>query len=293
MDGVFKLDWYLTAIYIEVMSVKGLSSGELDWRSKLHEVIFEADTLAGRAFDLVLILSISLSVLAVVLDSVASMHDRWGDALYLAEWVFTILFTIEYILRIVSVRQPTRYIFSFFGLVDLLAILPTYLSVIVPGSQYLLVIRLLRVLRIFRVLKLATYIGEAKLLTTALRHSRRKITVFLFTVITLAIILGSLMYMIEGERSGFTSIPQSVYWAIVTLTTVGYGDVSPVTPLGKILAAIIMIMGYGIIAVPTGIVTVELSRATAMGVTTIACESCGGEGHDPDAVHCKHCGARL
>ena len=275
------------------MSIEGLSSSEQNWRSRLHEVIFEADTLAGRAFDLILILSIVLSVLAVVLDSVASVHDRWGDKLYLAEWAFTILFTIEYILRIVSVKKPTRYIFSFFGLVDLLAILPTYLSVIVPGSQYLLVIRLLRVLRIFRVLKLATYIGEAKLLTTALRHSRRKITVFLFTVITLAIILGSLMYLIEGERSGFTSIPQSVYWAIVTLTTVGYGDVSPVTPLGKALAAVIMIMGYGIIAVPTGIVTVELSRATAAKVTATACESCGGEGHDSNAIHCKHCGAKL
>jgi len=275
------------------MSIDGLTSGEQGWRSRLHEVIFEADTLAGRAFDLILILSIILSVLAVVLDTVASVHDRWGDTLYLAEWAFTILFTIEYILRIVSVRQPRRYILSFFGLVDLLAILPTYLSVFVPGSQYLLVIRLLRVLRIFRVLKLATYIGEAKLLTTALRHSRRKITVFLFTVITLAIILGSLMYLIEGEQSGFTSIPQAVYWAIVTLTTVGYGDVSPITPLGKALAAIIMIMGYGIIAVPTGIVTVELSRATAKSVTSIACESCGGEGHDFNAVHCKHCGAKL
>lgn len=275
------------------MSKTELPIEEQNWRSKLHEVIFEADTLAGRAFDLVLILSISLSVLAVVLDSVASVHDRWGQILFFAEWAFTILFTIEYILRIVSVKQPKRYIFSFFGLVDLLAIIPTYLSVIIPGSQYLLVIRILRVLRIFRVLKLATYIGEAKLLTTALRHSRRKITVFLFTVITMVIILGSLMYLIEGEQSGFTSIPQAVYWAIVTLTTVGYGDISPGTPFGKILAAIIMIMGYGIIAVPTGIVTVELSRASAKGVTAIACESCSGEGHDPDAVHCKHCGAKL
>lgn len=275
------------------MAIEKLSSGEQDWRSKLHEVIFEADTLAGRAFDLILILSIVLSVLAVVLDSVESVHDRWGNALYLAEWAFTVLFTIEYVLRIVSVKQPTRYIFSFFGLVDLLAILPTYLSVIVPGSQYLLVIRLLRVLRIFRVLKLAAYIGEAKMLTTALRHSRRKITVFLFTVITLVIILGSLMYLIEGEQSGFTSIPQSVYWAIVTLTTVGYGDVSPVTPSGKALAAIIMIMGYGIIAVPTGIVTVELSRAASGSVSAKACESCGGEGHDANAIHCKHCGAKL
>lgn len=270
-----------------------LQTAEQHWRSLLHEVIFEADTFAGRTFDLILILSIGLSVLAVILDSVASVHDRWGNELYIAEWVFTILFTIEYILRILSVRQPSRYIFSFFGLVDVLAILPTYVSMIIPGSQYLLVIRILRVLRIFRVLKLATYLSEAKLLTTALRHSRRKITVFLFTVVTMVIILGSLMYMIEGERSGFTSIPQAIYWAIVTLTTVGYGDISPATPLGKTLSAIIMILGYGIIAVPTGIVTVELSRAGIGKVSTKACEHCGGEGHDSDAVHCKHCGAKL
>jgi voltage-gated potassium channel len=275
------------------MQEKRLPSSAPNWRSKLHEVIFEADTLAGRTFDLVLILSIVASVAAVILDSVASIRARWGDILYIAEWAFTILFTIEYILRIISVRHPRHYIFSFYGLVDLLAILPTYLSILLPGSQYLLVIRVLRVLRIFRVLKLATYIGEARMLTTALRHSRRKITVFLFTVVTLVIILGSLMYLIEGERSGFTSIPRSIYWAIVTLTTVGYGDISPTTPLGQALAAVIMIMGYGIIAVPTGIVTVELSRATGRGVTAIACESCGGEGHDADAVHCKHCGAKL
>lgn len=275
------------------MSAQSPQYAEENWREQLHEVIFEADTIAGRTFDLVLILSISLSVLAVILDSVASVHDRWGDELYLAEWAFTILFTIEYILRILSVRKPSRYIFSFFGLVDLLAILPTYVSILVPGSQYLLVIRILRVLRIFRVLKLATYLAEAKLLSSALRNSRRKITVFLFTVVTMVVILGSLMYMIEGEESGFTSIPQAVYWAIVTLTTVGYGDISPATPTGKALSALIMILGYGIIAVPTGIVTVELSRAGSGKVSTRACESCGGEGHDQDAAHCKHCGAIL
>ncbi|SFM19096.1 voltage-gated potassium channel [Desulfomicrobium norvegicum] len=271
----------------------GLQAPDRPWRSRLHEVIFEADTFAGKAFDLILILSIALSVLAVVLDSVASVHARWGDELLIAEWAFTVLFSIEYALRIVSVRKPFRYVWSFFGMVDLLAILPTYISLVVPGSQYLLVIRVLRVLRIFRVLKLANYLNEARQLTAAMRSSRRKITVFLFTVLTLVVVLGSLMYMIEGEESGFTSIPQSVYWAIVTLTTVGYGDISPITPLGKALAAVVMILGYGIIAVPTGIVTVELSRASAGRISTQACELCGAEGHDSDAAYCKHCGARL
>lgn len=275
------------------MTTGRVKAPDQNWRAHLHEVIFEADTVAGRAFDLILILSICLSVIAVILDSVEPINAQWGDELYIAEWAFTVLFTIEYILRIISVTRPSRYIFSFFGLVDLVAILPTYVSMIIPGSQYFLVIRVLRVLRIFRVLKLATYLAEAKLLTTALRSSRRKITVFLFTVVTVVVVMGSLMYMIEGEQSGFTSIPQAIYWAIVTLTTVGYGDISPVTPLGKALSAIIMILGYGIIAVPTGIVTVELSRASSGKVTAKACESCGGEGHDADAVHCKHCGAKL
>lgn len=275
------------------MPSKELQAAEQNWRAQLHEVIFEADTVAGRTFDLILIFSISLSVLAVIFDSVASVHSRWGDELYIAEWVFTVLFTIEYFLRIVSVKQPLRYVFSFFGIVDLLAILPTYVSMIIPGSQYLLVIRILRVLRIFRVLKLATYLTEAKLLTAALRSSRRKITVFLLTVLTMVIVLGSLMYLIEGEQSGFTSIPQAIYWAIVTLTTVGYGDISPTTPAGKALSAIIMILGYGIIAVPTGIVTVELSKASTGKVSTGTCESCGEDGHDTDAVYCKHCGAKL
>ncbi len=266
---------------------------EQRWRSTLHEVIFEADTPAGRAFDIALILCIVASVLTVMLDSVASIRANWGEELLAAEWVFTILFTIEYFLRIISVRAPLHYIFSFFGVVDLLAILPTYISVVVPGSQYLLVVRVLRVLRIFRVLKLGTYIHEARLLRIALRRSIRKITVFLFVVSTLVIVLGSLMYMIEGEASGFVSIPEGVYWAIVTLTTVGYGDISPVTPLGKVVASVVMICGYGIIAVPTGLVTVELSRVAAGNISTQACPHCGGEGHDADAVHCKYCGAKL
>ena len=275
------------------MSTKGIETPQMPWRAKLHEVIFEADTYAGRAFDIALIACICLSVLAVMLDSVASLHARWGDELLMVEWVFTILFTIEYVLRLLAVRRPLRYVLSFYGVVDLLAILPTYASVILPGSQYLLVIRILRVLRIFRVLKLATYLTEARMLTAAMRRSGRKITVFLFTVSTLVIVLGALMYVIEGEESGFVSIPESIYWAIVTLTTVGYGDISPITPLGKAVASLVMICGYGIIAVPTGIVTVEMSRAASGQVSTQACRHCGGEGHDVDAVFCKYCGEKL
>lgn len=265
------------------------------WRAMLHDVIFEADTPAGKAFDILLIAAILASVVAVMLDSVAPIKAIHGDALYALEWFFTILFTAEYILRLLSVGRPGKYALSFFGVVDFLAIAPTYLSLLLPGTQYLIVIRVLRVLRIFRVLKVAQYVGEAHLLTKALGASRRKITVFLFTVLTLVTILGSLMYLVEGPENGFTSIPKSVYWAIVTLTTVGYGDISPRTPAGMLLASVVMILGYAIIAVPTGIVTSEISYAMAAGrkVSTQACRECSAEGHDPDAVHCKFCGAIL
>ncbi len=263
-------------------------------RIRLHEIIFEADTRLGKLFDLLLILSIFISVLVVMLDSVASLHAAYGTLFYALEWFFTILFTIEYILRLVSVGRPWMYAKSFFGIVDLLAVLPTYLSLLFPGSQYLIVIRLLRVLRIFRVLKLVQYIDESRLLLKALRASRRKITVFLFTVLTLVIIFGSLMYVIEGEPNGFTNIPRSIYWAIVTLTTVGYGDISPQTGLGQAFSAVIMILGYGIIAVPTGIVTVEMSNiASKKTVSTQACPQCSMEGHDDDAEYCKFCGSKL
>lgn len=228
-----------------------------------------------------------------MLESVASIEQNFGDALRYAEWFFTIAFTIEYILRLISVDHPTKYARSFFGIVDLLAIIPTYLSLFVPGTQFLLVIRLLRILRVFRVLKLAKYIAEAHVLTLALRASRRKITVFLFTVMTLVVILGSLMYFIESDQNGFTSIPRSVYWAIVTLTTVGYGDISPQTPLGQALASFVMILGYAILAVPTGIVSVELSRAEADLTSTRSCHACSLEGHDSDAEYCKYCGEAL
>ena len=200
---------------------------------------------------------------------------------------------MEYVLRLLSVRRPLRYAASFFGVVDLLAIIPTYLSLLVPGSQYLLVIRILRLLRVFRVLKLAEHLSEADVLMRALRASRRKISVFLLTVLTLVVIIGTLLYVIEGEANGFTSIPVGIYWAVVTLTTVGYGDISPKTPVGQTLAAAVMIIGYGIIAVPTGIVTVEIAQAARKPVSTQSCPDCASQGHDADAVHCKYCGAKL
>ncbi|HSK75162.1 MAG TPA: ion transporter [Thermoanaerobaculia bacterium] len=263
------------------------------FRHRLHEVIFEADTLAGRRFNLVLLLLIAVSVAVVLLESVPSVRARYGRELWIVEWGLTILFTVEYLLRLVAVRRPSRYARSFFGIVDLLAVLPTYLSALLPGAQALLVVRSLRLLRVFRIFKLAEYLGEARILTQALRASARKIAVFIQTVLVLVLIVGSLMYLIETPEAGFTSIPQSIYWAIVTMTTVGYGDIAPQTVLGKLLASLVMILGYGIIAVPTGIVTVELSRSRPAGVSTQACPMCGAEGHDPDALFCKRCGSRL
>jgi voltage-gated potassium channel len=263
------------------------------WRTVLHEVIFEAETAAGRAFDIVLMWSIILSVLTVMLDSVKGIRGEYGDILSAIEWFFTLLFTCEYILRMISVRRPARYALSFFGIVDLLAILPTYLSLVVPGSQHLLTIRVIRLLRVFRVFKLASYVNDANILVTALRASRRKISVFIMAVMTLVIILGSSMYIIEGEENGFTDIPTSIYWAIVTLTTVGYGDLSPHTPVGKAFASLVMLIGYSIIAVPTGIVTMEISNSAKKFVSTNSCPECSAEGHDSDATHCKYCGAKL
>lgn len=262
------------------------------WRSKAHEVIFGHDTAAGKAFDVLLIVAILASVGIVMLDSVAALAAH-HPAFFRAEWVFTLLFTIEYVLRLLSVRRPSGYALSFFGIVDLLAVLPSYLSLLVPGGHYLIVIRILRVLRVFRVLKLAQYVGEAKTLAMALRASRYKITVFLFTVVTIVVVVGSLMFLIEGPRHGFTSIPRGVYWAIVTLTTVGYGDIAPATPLGQAMAAMVMIMGYGIIAVPTGIVTVELAHQAQRRPSSQRCAECGLEDHDEDARFCKTCGATL
>ena len=262
-------------------------------RSQLHEIIFEADTPAGKAFDVALLVCILISVVAVLLESVASMRDEFGSWLRAVEWVLTALFTLEYFLRLYSVHRPGRYATSFFGLVDLLAAIPTYLSLLAPGAQSLLLIRALRLLRVFRVLKLVRYSREAKALMAGMRASRPKITVFLGAQMTIVLIVGALMYLIESTEAGFTSIPQSVYWAIVTMTTVGYGDIAPVTVLGQSLAGMLMILGYSIIAVPAGIVSVELARTRNMPFSTQACPSCSAEGHDADAVHCKYCGAKL
>ena len=265
-------------------------------RLALQHTIFEAETRAGKAFDIVLIISILCSVAAVMLDSVAPIRARYGAILHDVEWFFTILFTVEYLLRLICVGRPIKYATSFFGLVDLISIVPTYLSLLLPGSQFLLVIRILRVLRVFRVLKFVQYLEESRLLMDALRASRKKITVFLFTVLTVVVVLGSIMYLIEGEANGFTSIPRSIYWAIVTLTTVGYGDISPNTFPGRLLASFIMLLGYGIIAVPTGMVTAEIALAVkgkGAKVSTHACTQCSAEGHDYDAKFCKFCGGKL
>lgn len=259
-------------------------------------MIFEADTPAGKAFDVALLAAISLSVLAVMLESVAWYRGRYGGVLAAIEWTFTGLFTVEYALRLVTVERPAAYARSFFGIVDVLAILPTYVSALLPGAQSLAVIRALRLLRIFRVFKLGRFLGEARVLATAIRRSRHKVVVFLGTVFILVIILGTAMYLIEGEQNGFTSIPRAVYWAIVTMTTVGYGDIAPQTVVGQALASLVMILGYSILAVPTGIVTAEIVDAAALRrshITTRVCMSCLSEGHEPGARFCKDCGHAL
>jgi voltage-gated potassium channel len=265
------------------------------WREKLRIIIFEADTPAGKAFDVSLLVAIVLSVLAVMLDSVTTFRNNHGVLLDRAEWVFTLLFTVEYVLRLICSPRPTHYARSFFGLVDLLAILPTYLSLFFPGAESMAVIRGLRLLRIFRVFKLGQFLGEASLLRSALAASRHKITVFLGTITILVTILGSAMYLIEGAEHGFTSIPAAIYWSIVTMTTVGYGDMAPATVSGKVLASLVMILGYSIIAVPTGIVTAEIveGAAAARRITTRSCPGCLSEGHDRDATYCKDCAAPL
>ncbi|MGJ0431106.1 ion transporter [Methylobacter sp.] len=264
------------------------------WRESLNEIIFGSETPLGRAFDIGLSISIVLSVIVIMLDSVEAIQNRYGQAIYIIEWLFTLLFTLEYGLRLVSVRRPWLYFTSFFGLVDLVSILPSYLILLFPGAQSMLAIRILRLLRVFRILKLSAYMNEAQIMMTALSKSSRKIMVFLYSVFMIVVVLGSLVYVAESREAGFTSIPRSVYWAIVTLTTVGYGDISPQTPLGQLLASTIMIMGYGIIAVPTGIYSAELIRTYTEGkVRNDACPDCGRTGHDFDADYCKYCSHAL
>lgn len=270
------------------------SKPQSSWRIKLHDIIYEADTPMGKLFDVILLILILLSVFFVMLESVSGLAPYVYEWLYYGEWVITIFFSFEYIARIVTVKKPSRYIFSFYGVIDFLSTIPLYLSFILVGSNYLLTVRALRLLRIFRILKITRYIKESNKLTRALLHSRAKILIFLFTVVIVCIIAGTLMYLIEGEESGFKSIPMSIYWCIVTLTTVGYGDIAPVTPLGQLLAAIIMIMGYGIIAVPTGIISAEYVKSDEyVHVNSFACPNCNSSKHRDDAEYCHRCGEIL
>ena len=270
-------------------------------KSKLHTIIYEADTPMGKLFDVVLLILILVSVILVMLESVTSIDTHYHDFLYFGEWVITIFFTIEYILRIITVKKASNYIFSFYGIIDFLSTIPLYLSFILAGSNALLAVRALRLLRVFRILKITRYMGEANKLNKALRDSKPKIFVFLFAVLILSIIAGTIMYLVEGEQSGFVSIPVSVYWCIVTLTTVGFGDIAPVTPLGQFIAAIIMIMGYGIIAVPTGIVSAEYAskKTTTLDdpeyihVNTQSCQNCNENNHHDNAEFCHKCGSTL
>ncbi|MFK7812485.1 MAG: ion transporter [Maribacter sp.] len=273
------------------------------WKNRLHEIIYEADTPLGKWFDIILILLILGSVILIMLESVKEIDEKYHEILLTLEWGVTIFFSIEYIARIISIKKPFKYIFSFYGIIDFISTIPLYLSYIFAGSQVLLAVRVFRMLRIFRILKLVKFIGEASQLQQALKASRAKIAVFIYVVLILSVIMGTVMYWIESEEAGFTSIPRSIYWTIVTLTTVGYGDIAPQTDIGQFIATIIMVLGYGIIAVPTGIVTVEFSKhnkleAEVTGnsivhLNTQACKTCSSEGHRDDASHCFNCGSEL
>jgi voltage-gated potassium channel len=263
------------------------------WRARWFDIVFHHESAAARNFDVVLIVAILLSVVVVILDSEAGLQARWSDLFYALEWGFTLLFTAEYALRLLLVRRPMRYALSFFGLIDLLSILPTYLSLLFAGSQFLLVVRILRVLRIFRVLKLVEYSSEAGVLLGALLRSRRKILVFLYVILTIVTIFGAIMYLVEGPDNGFTSIPVAMYWAIVTVSTVGFGDLVPMTPLGRFITSLLVLIGYSIIAVPTGIYTAELARTMRPQRRNVRCQECGLIDHEADAWHCRKCGRTL
>ena len=265
------------------------------WRLRLYEIVFESETTAGRAFDQALVVAIVLSVAVVVADSVPSLQDRFGPAFDVAEWCFTLLFTVEYIARLLCVKRPLRYARSFFGLVDLLSILPTYLAFFLPQTSALINVRTLRLLRVFRIFKLSAYLAEYQLLAEALAASRRKILVFLSVVVMVALILGTLLYVVEGPEHGFSDIPTAIYWSITTITTVGFGDITPKTGLGRFIASMMMLIGWGTLAVPTGIVTAEISARTGRGIAPPArvCVGCGTLVTAPDARYCEHCGAVL
>ena len=262
-------------------------------KKKIKTIIFGTNTKAGKLFDEILILTIVLSIITVCVESVATYREQYGNILYSAEWIFTIMFTIEYLLRVYCIRMPISYMFSFYGIIDLLSVIPTYLSVLLPGAQALSVIRILRVLRIFRVLKLFQYMGEAEQLSKALIASKRKIFIFFFVVMNIVIILGSVMYLVENENSGFTSIPKSIYWAIVTLTTVGYGNIAPITPLGQAISAMIMLIGYSIIAVPTGIITTQLTMSKSNFEKNTTCNVCDKDDLIEGSLFCRHCGSKI
>ncbi len=262
-------------------------------KQKLHEIIIEADTPLGKAFDILLICAIVISIVVVMLESVADVNERYHSLLDTLEWSFTILFTLEYFARIYVLKKPIRYMMSFYGVIDLVSFLPTYLALFFADAQTLLVFRIFRLLRIFRVLKLVRFLTEGNQLYYALKESVPKITVFLVGVLCINVINGTLMYIVEGHENGFESIPRGIYWSIVTMTTVGYGDISPQTILGQALASLIMIMGYGIIAVPTGIVTSKMYSMKGQKVKTLVCPGCGRERHEPDAKYCQFCGDKL
>ena len=263
---------------------------KLNWKEKLHEIIYEADTKKGKLFDVILLIAIIASVVLVMLESVDSFDKKYHTFLNVSEWIITVLFSIEYILRVISIKKPLKYIFSFYGIIDLLSTIPKYLSFVIVGSHNLAALRALRLLRVFRILKLARYVGASNKLLVALRASKAKIAVFLFFVVIVCVILGTIMYMIEGEENGFTNIPKSIYWAIVTLTTVGFGDIAPQTPFGQLIASIIMILGYGIIAIPTGIISSEMTKNTSdIDSNTQSCSNCAKENHKDKAEYCYNC----
>lgn len=285
---------YFFAVYSGMRNNDSDNDELRPWQSRLHEVIYESHSNAGKAFDIILLLFIILSIVVVMLDSVAELHARYGKFFLILEWFFTFAFTVEYILRLICIRRPWKYMVSALGIIDLLAIIPSYLSFVYIGSQSLLVLRALRLLRVFRIFRLVHFVSEMRFLYVAIVNSVRKVSIFILFVISAVVILGSIIYLVEGPNNGFSSIPQSVYWAIVTITTVGYGDIAPVTPLGKLIASFIMLLGYGIIAVPTGIVSTEMALAAKnQRHNNEACPSCGKEGHDHDARFCKYCGEKL